>query len=138
MDKELYQKIIDAALDVHINLGGPGLLETVYESALCHELTLKRVRYQRQLPIPVLYKGVPIREPLFLDILIEGMIIIEVKATEKIFPFYQAQLMTYLRMTGLKSGLLINFGTHQLREGVIHLVNDRSALSESMAGVANS
>ena len=129
MKKELFQAIVDASVDVHHHLGGPGLLETVYESALCHELTLKGVRCQRQLPVPVLYRGVVVREPLFLDILIEGSLIIEVKATERDYPFYQAQLLTYLRMTGIRSGLLINFGKPHIKEAILQLFNNQAAIN---------
>ena len=125
MENELSQKIIEAAVDVHRNLGGPGLLEAIYESALCHELALRGLHYKRQVPIPVLYKGVTIREPLYLDILIENKMIVEVKATEKDYPYYQAQLFTHLRMTGVKVGLLINFGKTHIKDGVSHIVNDR-------------
>ena len=127
MEKELFQTIVDAAIDVHHHLGGPGLLETVYELALCHELSLKGVRCQRQLPIPVLYKGIVIREPLFLDVLVEGNLIIEIKATEKDYPFYQAQLLTHLRMTGIRSGLLINFGKPHIKESILQLFNHQPA-----------
>lgn len=124
--KELCQQVVEAAKNVHVHLGGPGLLETIYECALCHELSLKGFSYQRQLPIPVLYKGVVVRDPLFLDIFVEGKLIVEVKATPKDFPFYQAQLLTHLRMTGTRCGLLINFGKTDLKEGIYFIVNDRA------------
>jgi GxxExxY protein len=117
----LCQQIVDAAELVHSHLGGPGLLETVYECALCHELALKGVRYKRQVAVPVLYRGVVIREPLFLDILVEDTLVVEVKATERDFPFYQAQLLTYLKLTGVPLGLLVNFGKLRLTEGVTRI-----------------
>lgn len=123
MHNDLEQKIIEAAVEVHQNLGGPGLLESIYESALCHELSLKGIRTHRQKPIPVMYKGVEVREPLFLDILVENQIIVEVKASERDFPFYQIQLLTYLRMMGIEKGLLINFGKHYLKDSICHLIN---------------
>jgi len=123
MDSELNSKIVDAAFEVHRLLGGPGLLETVYESALCHELSLRGVPSQRQLPISVLYKNTEVRDPLFLDILVDNQIIIEVKATGKDYPLYQVQLLTYLRLTGVKSGLLINFGKEHLKDGILHVAN---------------
>ena len=118
MDKELSQTIIDAAIEVHRLLGGPGLLESIYESALCHELKLRGLSSKRQLPIPVLYKNIPVREPLFLDILVENQTIIEVKANGIDYPYYQVQLSTYLRLTGRKSGLLINFGKPNILDGI--------------------
>src|SRR5579863_7981839 len=115
MDSEIYQQIFDAAVEVHKLLGGPGLLETVYESALCHELSLRGLRTKRQLPIPVTYKNSEVRDPLFLDILVDNKVIIEVKATAKIYPFHHAQLLTYLRLSQMESGLLINFGNTDIR-----------------------
>jgi GxxExxY protein len=123
MENGLSNQIIEAAVEVHKVLGGPGLLESVYESALCHELSLRGLRCERQLPIPVTYKNVTVRDPLFLDILVEKKLIIEVKASERDFAFYPIQLLTYLRLTGLKNGLLINFGKKQLSEGIAHVDN---------------
>jgi GxxExxY protein len=123
MDSEIYQQIFDAAVEVHKYLGGPGLLETVYESALCHELSLRGLRTQRQLPIPVTYKNKEVLDPLFLDILVENKMIIEVKATGKTYPFYHAQLLTYLRLAQMESGLLINFGNAEIQEGIFQIVN---------------
>jgi len=124
MDDELLRKIVDAAVEVHRLLGGPGLIENIYESALCHELSLLGIATQRQLPIPILYKGAPIRDPLFLDILVDKRVIVEVKAHEKHFPYYEAQLLTHLRLTGIKLGLLINFGKKALKDGVIPIINN--------------
>ncbi len=128
MEKDLSQQVIDAAMEVHKLLGGPGLMETIYESALCHELSLRGLHTLRQVPIPVKYKSAEVREPLFLDILVENKLIIEVKATSKDFPYYQIQLLTYLRLTGKEKGLLINFGKPHLFEGICHLVNSPDCL----------
>ncbi|MDR3625040.1 MAG: GxxExxY protein, partial [Chlamydiales bacterium] len=100
-------KIIGAAIEVHKVLGGPGLLESVYESVLCHELSLQGLQIQTQVPVNVIYKGCKIREPLYLDILVENKIIIEIKATEKEHPIHSVQLLTYLRLTRHELGLLI-------------------------------
>ena len=118
MEEEVAQKIIGASLEVHRLLGGPGLLENIYESALCHELSLRGLKTQRQVPVPVLYKGTSVREPLFLDVLVENSIILELKATEKEWPVYHAQLLTYLRLTGIKMGFLINFGRAYLKDAI--------------------
>lgn len=123
MDYELSYKIIGAAIEVHRTLGGPGLLESIYESALCHELELQGLKVQRQVPIPVLYKGIKIKDPLFLDILVNDKILIEVKATEKNLPIYEIQVLTYLRLTGIKLGLLINFGNEHVKDGISRIVN---------------
>lgn len=123
MENEISHKIIGAAIEVHRVLGGPGLLESVYESSLCYELTLRGLHIQKQLSVPVKYKNVVVREPMCLDILVENKVIIEVKATEKEHAIYQAQLRTYLRLTGLKLGLLINFGQTCVKDGVHRVVN---------------
>jgi GxxExxY protein len=123
LNNSLSYKIIGAAIEVHRTLGGPGLLESIYESALCHELSLQQLHIQTQVPVDVSYKGVKIRDPLFLDILVEDKIIVEVKATEKDNPIYQVQLLTYLRLTGLRLGLVINFGSRHLKEGINRVIN---------------
>lgn len=123
-EQDLVHQIIGAAIEVHRLLGGPGLIENVYESALCHELTLRGLLNQRQISVPVLYKGFPVREPLFLDILVESKVIVEVKAIGKENPYYQAQLATHLRLTGLKFGLLIDFGKKLLKDGIIRIMGD--------------
>lgn len=109
MGNEISHKIIGAAIEVHRTLGGPGLLESIYEAALCHELVLQGLQIQRQLPVQVVYKGIKINEPLYVDILVNNRVIIEVKATEKNHPIYETQILTYLRLTGIKLGLLLNF-----------------------------
>lgn len=123
MKNDLTEMIIEAAKEVHRQLKGPGLLETVYESALSYELKLRGIFCQRQLPIPVIYKGVFIREPFYLDLLVEKQIIIEIKASDKNLPYYQAQLLTQLRLLELPFGLLINFGKEFLPDGVSKIVN---------------
>lgn len=123
-EPDVSHAIIGAAIEVHRLLGGPGLIESVYESALCHELTLRGLQNQRQMPVPVLYKGFPVRGPLFLDILVENKIVVEVKAIGKENPYYQAQVATYLRLTGLKLGLLIDFGKTLLKDGISRITNE--------------
>jgi GxxExxY protein len=118
MEKDLIHQIVEASCEVHTTLGGPGLLESIYETALCHELSLRGIRVQRQLPIPVTYKNVAVRDPLYLDILVEKRLIIEVKATGKDYPYYHVQLLTHLRLSGIKYGLLINFGKEKIRDGI--------------------
>lgn len=99
------------------------MLESVYEAALCHELTLRGLRIQRQRPVQVIYKGVEIKESLFIDILVEDKVIVEVKATEKNHPIYEIQVLTYLRLTDLKLGLLMNFGYPLVKDGVSRIIN---------------
>jgi len=122
-ENELSSEIIGASIEVHRILGGPGLLESIYEGALCHELMLRGLRVHRQRPVQVLYKGVPIKEPLFIDIVVEDKVIIEVKATEKTHPIYKTQVLTYLRLTGIKLGLLINFGNSYIKSDVSRIIN---------------
>jgi len=124
MDDELSEKIIDAANEVHRHLGGPGLLENIYETALCYELSLRGLLNQRQLAIPVIYKNISVRDPLFLDILVENQVIVEIKATEKDLPYYRMQLATHLRLSGKKFGLLINFGKENLKDGICKVINE--------------
>jgi GxxExxY protein len=122
-EDDISHQIIGAAIEVHRTLGGPGLLESIYESALCHELVLKGLCIQRQKPVQVVYKGVAIREPLFIDILVEDKVLVEVKATEKTHPIYETQVLTYLRLTGIKLGLLVNFGAPYVKDGVSRVIN---------------
>jgi GxxExxY protein len=123
MENEISHKIIGAAIEVHKILGGPGLLEGIYESCFCHELALRGLKTERQLAVPVIYKNSVVREPLYIDILIEGIVIVEVKATEKLHPIYEVQLLTYLRLTGRKLGLLVNFGQQYVKDGITRVVN---------------
>ena len=122
-ENKLSDRIIAAAIEVHKVLGGPGLLESIYEDALAYELGLRSIQFQRQLAIPVLYKGATIRDALRLDLLIEGLVVVEVKATEKIHDVHSAQVLTYLRLTRRKLGLVLNFGLPLLRDGISRVVN---------------
>lgn len=126
VENPLSYKVIGAAIEVHRTLGGPGLLESIYESVLCHELSLQGLKIQCQVPVEVCYKGIKIRDPLFIDILVEDRIIVEAKAIEKDHPIHEVQLLTYLWMTGLRLGLLINFGSKQIKEGIKRVINSDS------------
>lgn len=119
----LSEQILDAAIEVHRTLGGPGLLESLYEEALFYELRLRNIPAQSQVPVPVSYKNYKLRDPMHLDILVDGRIIIEIKATEKILNVHKAQVLTYLRLTGLKLGIVINFGQALLIDGWERVVN---------------
>lgn len=127
-DAELVENILsgqirDAAIEVHKILGGPGLLEGIYEDALFYELKLRGMSVQRQQPLPVQYKGTILRYPLKLDLLVGEKVIVELKATEENHPLHKAQVLTYLRLTGLKLGLVINFGKERLIEGYTRVAN---------------
>ena len=99
------------------------MLEGIYESCLCHEIALRGLKVQRQLAIPVSYKGSIVRDPLYIDILVEGLVIVEVKATEKLHPIHDVQILTYLRLTGCKLGLLVIFGQEYVKDGIRRVVN---------------
>lgn len=123
IENKLSASIIDAAIEVHRVLGGPGLLESIYEDALAYELELRKIPIKRQLPVQVLYKGAPVRDPLRLDLLVNDSIIVEVKATENLLKVHSAQVLTYLRLTQRKLGLVLNFGQPLLRDGISRVVN---------------
>lgn len=112
----LTQKIIGAAIEVHRTLG-PGLLESIYEGALCHEFDLRGIRYRKQVEIEVIYKEKVIKGQR-LDILDQEEVIVEIKSLSKLPDVSTAEILSYLKVTGLKRGLLINFGTKMLREGI--------------------
>ena len=128
----LSNAVISAAIEVHEVLG-PGLLESVYEAALCHELGLRGVLVQRQLEVPVFYKGVSLSQVMRLDLLVDDMMVIELKTVEAILPIHKAQLLSYLRLTGKQVGLLINFNTTQLKQGIHRVVNSHNKNSASSA-----
>lgn len=117
-------RIKDAAIEVHRILGGPGLLENVYEEALFRELQLRGIEVKRQVYVPMKYKGIILRDPLRIDLLVENKIIIEAKATEINHPIHKSQVLTYLRLTGLRLGLVLNFGQELLINGLFRVVND--------------
>lgn len=115
---QLSYNIIGAAIEVHRVLG-PGLLESAYEECLCHELDLRGLPYERQKPLPVVYKGVHLDAGYRLDVLVENRIVLELKAVEALLPIHEAQLLTYLKLGGWQVGLLINFNVEVLKEGGI-------------------
>ena len=119
---ELSNLIIGAAIEVHRILG-PGLLESAYEQCLCHELTLKDISFERQKPLPVTYKGISLDCGYRLDILVEKLVIVELKTVEHIGPIHEAQLLTYLKLSELWLGLLVNFNVPVLRDGIRRIVN---------------
>jgi GxxExxY protein len=115
--------IIGLAIEVHQTLGGPGLLESVYEEALAWELRRGNLSVQRQKPIPIMYKDIIIGTPLKIDLIVNDIVIVECKSCLTHNEIYEAQLMTYLRITGLKLGLLINFGEKLVSHGIKRVVN---------------
>ena len=118
----LSQKVIGAAIEVHRALG-PGLLESAYEVCLCLELTKVGVTFKRQVEMPVSYKGKRIDCGYRADLIIEGTLLVELKSVDRLLPIHQAQLLTYLKLSGIRTGLLINFNSKVLKDGIKRLVN---------------
>jgi GxxExxY protein len=119
---DLTGAVIAAAIEVHKILG-PGLLESTYEECLCRELELRKISFERQRELPVEYKGLGLDCGYRLDVIVEKKVILELKAAEALLPIHQAQLLTYLKLTGLKIGLLINFNVPVLKEGIKRISN---------------
>lgn len=120
----LSNRIIGAAIEVHKTLGGPGLIESVYEEALTYELARAGLEVQRQVTLPIRYKGNTLGEPLRMDLVIDDLIIVECKAVSKHNPLFEAQVLTYLRLSGMKLGLILNFGMPTIRDGLHRVVNN--------------
>jgi GxxExxY protein len=119
---ELTERVIGACIEIHRSLG-PGLLESAYEECLCHELSLAGIRFERQTPLPVHYKEVNLDCGYRLDLVIEQKLIVELKAVESLLPIHEAHLLTYLKLSGLTLGLLINFNVPVLKSGIKRIVN---------------
>jgi len=119
---QLSYRIIGAAMEVHRHLG-PGLLKSAYDECLCHELKLQGIPFERQKPLPVNYKGVQLDCGYKLNTLVDKLVILEVMAVEEIAPIHDAQLLTYLKLSDLWLGLLINFNVEVLKDGIHRMVN---------------
>ncbi|MBA3481937.1 MAG: GxxExxY protein [Pirellulales bacterium] len=119
--EKIGREVVDAAIRVHQALG-PGLLEAVYESCLFHELSARGIKCVRQVPITVTYRDLQIDAGLRLDMLVQDVVIVELKAVEQMIPLFEAQLVTYLKLTGLRLGYLINFNTVLLKQGLKRMV----------------
>ena len=119
---QLTGEVINAAIEVHKTLG-PGLLESIYEECLCHEVGLRKIPYERQKELPIEYKGIKLNANFRLDVLVNKQLILEIKSCDTLLPIHEAQLLTYLKLTGLKIGLLINFNVPMLKDGVKRIAN---------------
>jgi GxxExxY protein len=119
--EEVTKIILDSAFKVHTALG-PGLLESVYENCLNYELKSNGLLVENQVSLPVVYEGTIIESGLRLDLLVEKCVIVEIKAVENVIPLYKAQLLTYMKLTKIRLGLLINFNTIHLRDGINRLI----------------
>jgi GxxExxY protein len=121
-ENEIGKLVVDSAIAVHRELG-PGLLESVYEVILAHQLRQHGLRAERQVPIPIEYQGVKFDEAFRADIVVEGKLILELKSVEQITRVHKKQLQTYLRLTGFKLGFLLNFGEELMKKGITRAVN---------------
>ncbi|WP_237051461.1 GxxExxY protein [Magnetospirillum sp. ME-1] len=115
------RRVIGLAIEVHRALG-PGLLESAYEQCLAHELELNEIPFKRQVPVPVVYKGMKLDCAYRLDLVVADALVLEIKAVEKLLPVHGAQLLTYLKLTGIRAGLLLNFNSEVLRDGMKRVV----------------
>ncbi len=122
-ENEISKVIVDAAIEVHRTLGGPGLLEGVYQEAEAWELLKRGMEVERENIIPIIYKGHQLGLPLRLDLLVNRKVIVECKATVNYNSIFEAQVLTYLRLTGLKLGIVINFGEKLVKNGIHRVVN---------------
>ncbi len=118
---ELSNRVIGCALEVHRHLG-PGLMESAYQQCLAHEFSLNHIAFKMEVPLPVHYKDVHLDCGYRLDFLIEDQIILELKSVDRLMPIYEAQILTYLKLAGIKQGFLINFNVIRLKEGLKSLV----------------
>ena len=122
-ENEISKVILNASIEVHRTLGGPGLLESVYEEALAWELSQAGMEIQRQLFVPIKYKTVELATPLKLDLLVNGKVIVECKATSRYSEIFEAQTLTYLRLMKLKLGIVVNFGEGLVKDGFHRVVD---------------
>jgi GxxExxY protein len=122
-ENAISKEIVTAAIEVHRVLGGPGLLESVYEEALAYELEARGLKVERQVPVLISYKGRTLGAPLRLDMRVANLVLIEAKATTEFNAVFAAQMLTYLRLSDLKLGLVINFGERYVKDGIHRVVN---------------
>jgi GxxExxY protein len=130
IENEITEKIIGAAIEVHRHLG-PGLLESAYEECLCYEMSRIGIRFERQVHLPIDYKGLHLDCAYRMDLVVENLVIVEIKAVEEINPIHHAQMLTYLKASGRRVGLLINFDVAVLKNGIKRIVNEYTGPSLS-------
>lgn len=121
IEEELTENIIGGAIEVHKHWG-PGLNEEIYELSLCRELDLRNLRFEQQLELPLVYKGAPVGKNFKLDIWVERRVILELKVVNQLLPVHDAQILSYMKITGCRVGLLINFNVAVLRDGIRRFV----------------
>jgi GxxExxY protein len=121
-ENEVAKIVVDAAYQIHVKMG-PGLLESAYEMVLEHELRKRGLQVERQVPVSVVYDDLVVSDAFRADLIVEDLIILELKSVEQMHPVYAKQLQTYLKLTGKRLGLLINFNTRLIREGITRVAN---------------
>jgi len=121
VDEEITGAVIGAAIEVHRVLG-PGLLESVYEKCLCHELRQREIQFERQVLLPIVYKGCSLESDLRMDIVIPGRLVIELKSVDRLHPIYEAQLLTYMKLSHIRLGLLLNFNVLLMKDGLKRMI----------------
>ena len=121
IESDLTEQVIGGAIEVHKHWG-PGLYEEIYERSLYHELQLRKVPFESQVKVPLIYKGERVGEDLRLDLIVQGKVVLELKAVKALEPIHEAQLLTYMKLTGCKVGLLINFNVPVLKKGIKRMV----------------
>jgi GxxExxY protein len=121
-ENEISREIVDTAFQVHTKLG-PGLLETVYEVIMAHELKKRGMHVERQMPVPIEYEDLKFEEGFRADLVVNGLVVIELKSVDKLAKVHKKQLLTYLRLMDRKLGLLINFGENLIKDGISRVVN---------------
>lgn len=124
-EDRLARLVVDACMKIHQAIG-PGLLESVYERILAQELEQRGCQVSRQIPVPIVYGGISFEEGFRADLLVNSRLIVELKSVEKLLPVHKKQVLTYLRLTGLRLGLLINFGEELMRTGIHRIINNRA------------
>jgi GxxExxY protein len=117
----LIDRVIGIAIEVHRQLG-PGLLESAYEECLCYEMQAHGIAYLRQAPLPIHYKGVHLECGYRMDVIVDGKLVVEIKSVDKLLPLHEAELLTYLKLSGIKTGLLLNFNAMLLKDGIKRMV----------------
>jgi GxxExxY protein len=122
-ENEIARIIVDVAYHIHVELGS-GLLESVYETVMAYELSERGLQFVRQQPIPIIYKNITIENAFRADLIVEKKVIVELKSVENISPVHKKQLLTYLRLSNKKLGLLINFNTYLIKDGIQRIVNN--------------
>ena len=122
-ENEVAKIVVDAAYHIHVKMG-PGLLESAYELILEHELRKRGLRVERQVAVSIVYDDLVVRDAFRADLIVEDLVILELKSVEQMHPVYAKQLQTYLKLTGKRLGLLINFNTRLIRDGITRIAND--------------